>query len=52
MSIVRIGLSESGKYGNGWDAIFGKGTRVSKAAKPSKASAKKKVKAARRKKSG
>jgi hypothetical protein len=24
MSITRVGLSESSKYGAGWDAIFGK----------------------------
>lgn len=24
MSITRVGLSESSKYGAGWDAVFGK----------------------------
>jgi hypothetical protein len=47
MTIVRIGLGESKDYGEGWNAIFGRGK--AKAAKP-KASAKKKGKAAKKKK--
>jgi hypothetical protein len=51
MSIVRIGLSESSKYGSGWDSIFGKGTKANTAVKPVKSSAsKKKNKPARKKK--
>jgi hypothetical protein len=49
MSIVRIGLSESSNFANGWDSIFGKGPRPAKAAKPAKAS-KKKAKNAKKKK--
>jgi hypothetical protein len=51
MSIVRIGLSESTKYGSGWDAIFSKRAKGSRPAKPTKASAsKKRIRPARKKK--
>lgn len=32
MSIVRMGMSEDGKFGNGYDAIFGKKPAKAKAA--------------------
>ena len=38
MSIVRIGMSESKSFGDGYDAIFGKGGAVKK---PATAAAKK-----------
>ena len=45
MSIIRIGLGENKKYGDGWDSIFGRGTPAKKAKpakkKPAKAAAKK-----------
>ena len=47
MSIIRIGLGENKKYGDGWDSIFGgnspakKGTPPKK--KPAKAAAKRPV---------
>jgi hypothetical protein len=49
MSIVRIGLAETDKFGEGYDAIFGKkkakaAKEETKAAKPAKAKAKKKAK--------
>jgi hypothetical protein len=49
MSIVRIGLAETDKFGEGYDAIFGKkrvkaANESKKAAKPNKAKAKKKTK--------
>jgi hypothetical protein len=34
MSIVRIGLAETKKFGSGYDAIFGKKPRPVKKAKP------------------
>jgi hypothetical protein len=34
MSIVRVGLSETKKFGTGYDAIFGKKTRPAKKGKP------------------
>ena len=37
MSIVRVGMSEDGKFGDGYDAIFGKKEKK----KPAKAAAKK-----------
>ena len=46
MSIVRVGLAETKNYAGGWDSIFG-GRK--KSAKPAKASAKKKTKAAKKK---
>lgn len=53
MSIVRIGMAEDGKFGNGYDAIFGakpaeakkpakKGAKPAEAKKPAKKGAKKK----------
>lgn len=44
MSIVRIGMAEDKKFGDGYDAIFGK-----KGAEKKKASAKKPAKAAKKK---
>jgi hypothetical protein len=48
MSIVRIGLSETDKFSEGYDAIFGKKKRTPKqastTAKPSKSNASKKTK--------
>jgi len=49
MSIIRIGLSETDKFGEGYDAIFGKSKgktakAANKASKPAKAKAKKKTK--------
>jgi hypothetical protein len=41
VSIIRVGLSQTRKYSEGWDAIFGKGKGQKKAAKPAKVSAKK-----------
>jgi len=42
VSIVRIGLAETGGFSDGWDAIFGKKKKpeakpAAKAAKPAKA---------------
>lgn len=42
MSIVRIGMSESKSFGDGYDAIFGKGTAAKKPAAPAKKPAAKK----------
>jgi hypothetical protein len=43
MSIVRVGMSEDGKFGDGYDAIFGnkpkKGAAKASAKKPAKAPA-------------
>ena len=53
MSIVRVGLGENVDYGQGWEAIFGKGSKgkPAKTARPSKASAnKKKAKHTKKKK--
>lgn len=54
MSIVRVGLSETEKFAEGWEAIFGKkdGAKKSAAPKKTKAKAAKKGKgaAARKKK--
>jgi hypothetical protein len=46
MSIVRIGLSETDKFSEGYDAIFGKKKKTpsSKTSKPSKPKASKKAK--------
>jgi hypothetical protein len=44
MSIVRIGLSESRDFGEGWDAIFGKGKDAKQAKLHSNSKNKKKVK--------
>ena len=44
MSIVRIGMAEDKKFGDGYDAIFGKkgdGEKKPVAKKPAKAAAKK-----------
>jgi hypothetical protein len=40
MSIVRVGMSEDNKFGDGYDAIFGAKPKKS-AAKPAKTTAKK-----------
>ena len=45
MSIVRIGMAEDGKFGNGYDAIFG-----AKPAEAKKPAAKKEAKPAEAKK--
>lgn len=37
MSIVRMGMSEDGKFGDGYDAIFGKKKEPAKAAPAAKA---------------
>ncbi len=54
MSIVRVGLAETKKFAEGYDAIFGKKTGKSDKAKKSKAAGKsapaKKKKTARKKK--
>jgi hypothetical protein len=47
MTIVRVGLSETRKYAEGWDSIFGKKKKPAKAAakakkKPAKKKARKK----------
>ncbi len=47
MSIVRVGMSEDGKFGDGYDAIFGKKPAKKK---PAKAGAKKPEKKAPEKK--
>jgi len=47
MSIVRVGLAETKNYADGWDGIFA-GKR--KPTKPSKTSARKKNKSAKRRK--
>jgi hypothetical protein len=55
VSIIRIGLGENKKYGDGWDSIFGgptpKQTKKKKPAKaaPKSGAAKKKKKPAKRK---
>ncbi|MFM8274737.1 MAG: hypothetical protein ACKODX_20735 [Gemmata sp.] len=54
MSIIRMGMAEDGKFGDGYDAIFGKRDAAAKepAKKPAKADAKKpgaKKKAAKKK---
>jgi len=36
MSIVRMGMSEDGKFGNGYDAIFGPKDTTAKAPEPKK----------------
>lgn len=41
MSIVRVGMSEDGKFGAGYDAIFG--TKKPEEKKPAKETAKKPV---------
>ncbi len=44
MSIIRMGMAEDGKFGNGYDAIFGAKDSTAKtpaAKKPAKATAKK-----------
>ena len=43
MSIVRVGMSEDNKFGDGYDAIFGAKPKSAKAPvkKPAKAAAKK-----------
>lgn len=46
MSIVRVGMSESKAYGDGYDAIFGKGGRAKKTA--AKKTAAKKAPAAKK----
>jgi hypothetical protein len=47
MSIVRVGMSEDNKFGDGYDAIFGnkpkKSAAPAAAKKPAKATAKKPV---------
>jgi hypothetical protein len=43
VSIVRVGLAETKKFAEGWDAIFGKKTKAVKAAPKKKATAKKKA---------
>jgi hypothetical protein len=41
VSIIRIGLGENEKYGDGWDSIFGGGKpKEAKKKKPAKAAAK------------
>ena len=35
MSIVRVGMSEDGKFADGYEAIFGKKTAAAKATKKS-----------------
>lgn len=44
MSIVRVGLSENKDFGEGWDAIFGKGRDVKNAKLHSASKNKKKLK--------
>ena len=46
MSIVRVGMSESKSFGDGYDAIFGK--KAKKAAEPAKKPAAKKTKKAKK----
>ncbi len=48
MSIVRIGMSEDGKFADGYDAIFGKQT-AGGTSKPEKKPAAKKAPAAKKK---
>lgn len=36
MSIIRIGLGENKKYGDGWESIFGSGTPAKEEKKPAK----------------
>lgn len=36
MSIIRMGMSEDGKFGNGYDAIFGPKDTPAKAPEPKK----------------
>lgn len=43
MSIVRVGLAETKKYGDGWEAIFG-GGKPAKPARRTKPAAKKRPK--------
>ena len=42
MSIVRVGMSEDSKFSDGWDAIFGGGTKKEAPAKKPQAKAAKK----------
>jgi hypothetical protein len=49
MTIVRVGLGETARYGEGWEAIFRKKSKQVKKAKPS-ATNKKKAKALKKKK--
>lgn len=44
MSIVRIGLSENKDFGEGWDAIFGRGKELKQAKINSPSKNKKKIK--------
>lgn len=44
MSIVRVGMAENKKYGNGFDAIFAKKKKAAKPAVAKKPTAKKSAK--------
>jgi hypothetical protein len=49
VSIVRVGLSETKKFAEGYDAIFGKGSGKTKKAEATAKGRKKKKKTARKK---
>ena len=51
MSIVRVGLAETKKFADGYDAIFGKKAPQHKSKKPAKKPAGSKAKAGGKKKS-
>jgi hypothetical protein len=48
VSIIRVGLAETKKFAQGYEAIFGKASKVEKPAKPPEAAKKPSAKAAKK----